>query len=95
MKEREEVQRRERLRTSSQSSRNNGDDDEGNFGRLWERAKGFATKKKSSVTTARYSRAEDKLELLSEGNGSITSTELRPTRSTYRPKPDTGIFDDI
>ena len=89
MKEREEVQRRERLRMSSQSSHN---DDENNFGtRLWEKAKGFATKKKSVVTQARYSRTEDKLELLTEDNG----TELRPTRNTYRPRPDTGLFDDI
>ena len=70
------------------------DDDDLSITRLWGKAKGFASKKKNSSISARYSRTtspdggdDDQVELL--------RMEPRTSHTHIGPSSSRGIFDDI
>lgn len=72
-------------------------DDDGQLGRLWGKAKGFAASKKVTLQ-AKYSNknGEDNVELLDAGNPSLSSNGYSSNRySRNTGQQAKGIFDDI
>ena len=99
LQERENEIRREKVRrTSERIKEGNTSDDENSLQRIWSKAKGFASQKKTDLQ-ARYTRGrDDEIELLD--NSTREETRVSNSRSgsrtwQHRNEPNKGIFDDI
>ena len=94
LKEWQDERKRQRLRPLHSRDL---DEDDSHLSRLWTKAKGFATKKKASITAHYSRREEDKEELLevttTDSSSSLTSS--RHISNSYSREPPKGLFDDI